>query len=38
MSPLAMGETDITFRHLLRGLPWPILRLAVCRVGGYSRW
>jgi hypothetical protein len=28
MSPVAMGETDVTFRHLLRGLPWPILRLA----------
>ncbi len=24
----AMGETDVTFRHLLRGLPRPILRLA----------
>jgi hypothetical protein len=23
-----MGETDVTFRHLLRGLPRPILRLA----------
>jgi hypothetical protein len=26
-----MGETDITFRHLLRGLPRPILRLAFPR-------
>jgi hypothetical protein len=25
---VAMGETDVTFRHLLRGLPRPILRLA----------
>ncbi len=25
---LAMGETDIAFRHLLRGLPGPILKLA----------
>lgn len=23
-----MGETDVTFRHLLRGLPRPILQLA----------
>jgi hypothetical protein len=27
----AMGETDVTFRHLLRGLPRPILRLAFPR-------
>jgi hypothetical protein len=26
-----MGETDVTFRHLLRGLPRPILRLAFPR-------
>jgi hypothetical protein len=26
-----MGETDVTFRHLLRGLPEPILRLAFPR-------
>jgi hypothetical protein len=26
-----MGETDISFRHLLRGLPQPILRLAFPR-------
>ena len=30
----AMGETDVTFRHLLRGLPRPILRLAFPRDGG----
>lgn len=29
--PVAMGETDVTFRHLLRGLPQPILRLAFPR-------
>jgi hypothetical protein len=28
---MAMGETDVTFRHLLRGLPRPILRLAFPR-------
>ncbi len=27
----ATGETDVTFRHLLRGLPGPILRLAFPR-------
>ena len=27
----AMGEIDIAFRRLLRGLPWPILRLAFPR-------
>jgi hypothetical protein len=27
----AMGETDVTFRHLLRDLPQPILRLAFPR-------
>src|ERR1051326_1840588 len=26
-----MGETDVTFRQLLRGLPRPILRLALPR-------
>ena len=26
-----MGETDVTFRHLLRGLPRPILQLAFPR-------
>ena len=28
---VAMGETDVTFRHLLRDLPQPILRLAFPR-------
>jgi hypothetical protein len=27
----AMGETDVTLRHLRRGLPRPILRLAFPR-------
>jgi len=31
MNSAAMGETDVTFRHLLRGLPGPILRLAFPR-------
>jgi hypothetical protein len=31
MCSVAMGETDVTFRHLLRALPRPILRLAFPR-------
>jgi hypothetical protein len=31
MCSAAMGETDVTFRHLLRGLPRPILCLAFPR-------
>ena len=31
MCRVAMGETDVTFRYLLRGLPQPILRLAFPR-------
>ena len=31
MVVIAMGEIDIAFRRLLRGLPWPILQLAFPR-------
>lgn len=31
MCSAVMAETDVIFRHLLRGPPWPILRLAFWR-------